>query len=422
MLNINSFEKDNIKVLGLLVRYKRINLGYSLRDLGDITKISHTLISNFERGIIIPHHETIKDIFNVLELEFYDDHKILDNFMIVYNKIFKHILFYEYDEAKKIIHEIEKDRHIYENSKEVINFTIIRCLFYVLTNTYIEEKDKIIKQYEVVLDFFSDDQKQLFYFIKGLDNLNRELYRETRIYFEKALKIGDNKIDLLIKEHYVVALSKSNRFVDSKMIADECILEYERQTNYIRAMRLRTRIAHDYIRLLKFEDAKEIYNYVYNFSIKYKVKDLENRCNTRLANIAYFEKDYELAKEYLEKVTPVFSMMYYYIKLEVIFHTGTEEELVDYYNLLMSYDWVDKYPKTKNFFKVAIMRYSDKFMNKKEYEKILINQVEYALKSDDAEMLEVSSKFLMRFYKNERKYKKGLEVSEKFLHYIRYGT
>ena len=421
MLNIDSFEKDNLKVLGLLVRYKRINLGYSLRDLGNITKISHTLISNFERGIMIPHYDTIKDIFNVLELDFYDDHEILDDFVNVYNKIFKHILYYEYEEAAKIIHEIELDRKIYENSKEVINFTIIRCLFYVLTNTYIEEKDKIIKQYEVVLDFFSENQKQLFYFIKGLNTLNQELYKETRMYFRKALEIGDSKIDLLIKEHYVIALSKSNKFVDSRIIADECIREYEQQTNYIRAMRLRTRIAHDYIRILKFKEAKEIYNYVYDFSIKYKVKDLENRCNTRLANIAFFEKDYNLSKEYLDKVTPQYSMMYHYIKLEVISHIGIEEEMINYCNKLLASDWIDKYPKTRNFFKVILMRYNDKYMDKKEYEKILIEQVGFALKSDDAEMLEVSSKFLMRFYKSERQYKKGLEVSEKFLHYIRYG-
>ena len=163
MLNIDSFEKDNLKVLGILVRYKRINLGYSLRSLGEITNISHTLISNFERGIMIPHNDTIKDIFNVLDLKFYDNHKILDKFNNVYNKIFKHVLYYEYEEAAKIIYKIEKDKEIYENSRGVINYTIIRCLFYFLSNTYIEEKDKILNQYEVVLEFFSNNQKQLFY-------------------------------------------------------------------------------------------------------------------------------------------------------------------------------------------------------------------------------------------------------------------
>jgi hypothetical protein len=236
------------------------------------------------------------------------------------------------------------------------------------------------------------------------------------------LKIGDNKIDLLIKEHFVVALSKSNKFVDSRIIADECILEYERQTNYIRAMRLRTRIAHDYIRMLKFEEAKEIYNFVYDFSIKYKVKDLENRCNTRLAHIAIFEKDFETAEYYLNKTTPEYARIYYYIKFDIIAHKCEEKKLVEFYKDTMSQMWVKKHRKSSNFFKTILMRYSDKYMNKKEYERILIEQIDLGLKSDDAEMLEVASKFLLRFYKSERQYKKGLEVSVRFLHYLRYGV
>ena len=422
MINIDSFEKDNLKVLGLLVRYKRYIMGYSLRDLGEITNISHTLISNFERGIMIPHNETIKDIFNVLELEFYDDPDISVKLMKYYNKIFKHIVYYEYEEAGELIHEIEKERHIYENSKEVINFTIIRCLYYVLTNTYIEEKDKILDQYEVVLDFFSDKQKQLFYFIKGINELNQEFYKDARIYFSQALKIGDHNLDLLINEHYVVALSKSNKFVDARITAEECIREYEQQTNYVRAMRLRTRIAHDYIRILKFKEAKELYNYVYDYARKYKVKDLENRCNTRMAMIAVFEEDFDLAEEYLNKVTPVYAKIYYYIKFDVIIHRGDDEELLKYYNNLIKQDWVKKHTKSENFFKLILMKSNEKFMVKKEFESLLKEQIKIALKSDDAEMLEVASKFLLRFYKSERQYKKGLEVSQVFLHYLRYGA
>lgn len=422
MLNIDSFEKDNLKVLGLLVRYKRILMGYSLRKLGEITNISHTLISNFERGIMIPHNETIKDIFKVLELEFYDDPEISVRFMKYYNKIFKHMLYYEYEEAAELIHEIEKERHIYENSKEVINFTIIRCLYYVLTNTHKEEKDKILNQYEVILDFFSDKQKQLFYFIRGIDVLNQEFYKEARILFRKALKIGDHKLDLLINEHYVMALSKSNKFVDARITAEECIREYEQQTNYIRAMRLRTRIAHDYIKILKFDEAKKVYNYVYDFAKKYKVKNLENRCNTRMAMIAVFEKKFDVAEEYINRVTPVYTKIYYYIKFDIIIHRGNEEELLNYYNSLMKEEWVEKHTKSKNFFKLILMRSNEKYMVKKEYVLLLKEQIEMAFKSDDAEMVEVASKFLLRFYKSERQYKKGLEVSERFLHYLRYGA
>ena len=218
-----------------------------------------------------------------------------------------------------------------------------------------------------------------------------------------------------------MALSKSNKFVDARIIAEECIREYEQQTNYVRAMRLRTRIAHDYIRMLKFEDAKKVYNYVYDFAIKYNVQDLQNRCNTRMAMISVFEKEYELAEEYLNKVTPVYAKIYYYIKYDIIVHRGNEEELINYYNNLMKIDWVEKHTKSKNFFKLILMRSNDKYMVKKEFVLLLKEQIKIALISDDSEMLEVASKFLLRFYKSERQYKKGLEVSQVYLHYLRYG-
>jgi len=418
MLAIDSYEKENLKVLGLLVRYRRVNLGLSLRDLGELTNISHTLISNFERGVMIPHYETIKDIFEVLKLEFYDHHLILDDFSNVYNKVFKHLLYHEYEEAAEIIYEIEKDRHIYENSREVINFTVIRCLFYILTNTFINEKDKVLNEYEVVLEFFTDNQKQMFYFIKGLDKLNQEFYKEAMDYFKKALHIGNSDVDLLINEYYVIALSKSNMFIVSRDIARDCIVAYEQQTNYIRAMLLRTRIANDLMRIKKYDEAKKIYNYIYNFSIKYNIKDLENICNTRLSYIALLQNEYDIIEKYLDKATPGNDTLYYYMKFDIMARKKDKEGIIKLYNKYMQIDWIKNHRKTSNFFKLILMRNCEEYMDKKEYERIHLEQIDIAIRSDDAEMFEVTTKFLMKFYKSERQYKKGFLLSEKFLQYF----
>ena len=418
MLTIESYEKDNLKVLGLLVRYRRVNLGLSLRALGDLTNISHTLISNFERGVMIPHYETIRDIFEVLKLEFYDHHLILDNFSNVYNKVFKHLLFHEYKEAEEIIYEIEKDRKIYENSREVINFTIIRCLFYVLTNTFISEKDKVLSEYEVVLEFFSDNQKQMFYFIKGLDKLNQEFYNEAGDYFKKALHIGNSDVDLLINEYYVTALSKSNMFLTSRDIAKECIVKYEEQTNYVRAMLVRAKIANDLIRINNYEEAKKMYINIFNFAIKYNVKDLENKCNTWLAFIALLQNEFDLVDKYLDKVTPGIDTLYYYLKFDILARAKDKDGIVKLYNKYMSIDWIKNHRKTSNFFKMVLMRNCEEYMDKKEFERIHLEQIDIAIRSDDTEMFEVTTRYLMNFYKSERQYKKGFLISEKFLQYF----
>ncbi len=422
MLNIDMIDKENIKVLGLLVRRKRVELGYSLRDLGEIANISHTLISNFERGIVIPHKDTIKEIFSVLSLHFYDDIKLEEDFQEKYKMIFKHLLYYEYKKAEILFTEMDKNKHIYENSTVVVNYSLIALLYKVLTNTYKKNIDKTFQQSELIFDYYSNNQKQLFYFIKGLKYLNGELYSDARNYFEKALKIGDHKLDLIINEHYVIGLSKSNKYIDSRLTADECILEYEKQTNYIRAMRVRTSIARDFIRIKKYDHAIELYNHVLEFSIKYGVKDLENRCNSMLAVICSQREEYTNAEVFLSKVTQLKSREYISCKIHVLFNLGKIDELHEFYDEVVDIERDDPINKTKNYFEMVKLSFNKSFFDENAYEKLVKKQIEIGLISDDGEMLTLYSTFLIKHYKKERKYKKALEVSEALLHYIEFGV
>ncbi len=422
MTDFNMLEKENLKVLGVIVRVNRVKLGYSLRDLAKLTNISHTLISNFEKGKLIPHSETIKDIFRILDLHFYDDHEISVKFKALYQRTFKHILFHEYGEAKEIILEIEKDQEIYESSVEVINFAIIVCLYYTISNVYFKDIERYINQYKIVLDFFTPNQRQLYFFIKGLDFINKEQFLDARENFEVALSLGDSELDLLIKDYYVIGLSKSNKFVDSNKYAVEAMAEFERQTNYVRAMRLRTRIAYDYYRINKFEESEKLYKEVLEYSIKYGIEVLENRCYVRLALLAVIKDDRAEIKEYMDKVVPHFNKLYHYIRFDIATYEHDDDKFEKLYEEYINLNWVKNSEKATLFFRSIYMRYSEENMDKVEYEKNLKKLIELGLKADDGEMIEISSKMLMNFYKQERKYKQGFEVSQKLLHYLENGV
>jgi len=422
MSDFKTLEKHNLKVLGVIVRVKRMKLGYSLRDLAQLTNISHTLISNFEKGQLTPHSDTIKDIFRVLNLSFIDDPEISINFKKLYKKAFKHILFYEYDEAGKIMKEIENDKKIYENSPEVINYAIIQCLYYSISDIYFEQIDTLFSQYEVALGFFSDKQRQLFYFIKGLDYINKESFAEARYHFEKALSVGDPKLNLLINEYYIIALSKANKFVDARLIAEECISKFESKINYVRAMRLRTRIAYDYTRMKMYPQAEKLYKEVLEYSMKYNIKDLVNRCNTRLSLQSIKRGDFIKAEEYIKKVTPNSNKLYHYIMFDIVFNKKNDEEFIELYNEYISLDWVLKSQKAKLFFELIKMRYDEKYLDKKRYESNLKKLSILGLKSDDGEMIEVVCNMQIDFFTKERKYKQALEASVTLLHYIKNGV
>lgn len=422
MTDINILEKHNLKVLGVIVKVNRVRMGYSLRDLAKLANISHTLISNFEKGLLTPHNETIIDIFRILQLDFYDDPKISAKFKSLYQKAFQHIMYHDYVSAGEIIKEIEKDKEIYENSVEVINIAIIQCLYYAISNVYFKDFDKFLTQYEVVLDFFTPAQRQLYYFIKGLDFINKELFLDARGFFEEALNIGDTKLDILIKDYYVISLSKSNKFVDSKKYAVEVIKEFESQTNYVRAMRLRTRIAYDLYRIKKYDDSEALYKQVLEFSIQYNVRPLENRCNTRLALLSLVKGDIEKTVEYIDKVDPYYNRLYHYLKFDIAMFKQNDKEFLKLYDEYTSLEWVKNSEKTLMFFELIKMRYHKRFMDKQKFESHLKKLINLGFQADDAEMIEVSSDMLARFYKNERKYKQGFDVSQRLLHYLKNGV
>lgn len=421
MIQRLNMENQNLKVLGILVRVKRNQLGYSLRDLAQLANISHTLISNFEQGKLVPHQETIEDLVEVLGITYHTDPSISEEVTRLYNQAFHHIVLYEYEDAKRIIDQIEQQLDVYENSIEAVNVAIIRCLFYAISNMFFEEFDQILAQYEVVLDFLTDSQKQLFYFIKGLNFVNKEYYYDARQCFETALTIGNDELDLLIQEYYVITLSKSNKYVDARIIAEEAIVQFEKQTNYVRAMRLRTRIAYDLYRINLFEEAEAIYHMVLPFAQKFQVQDLMDRCHTRLSLLHFIKQDYEQSKVHLDQVTPGYNRLWYYLQFDLAFAHHDVEAVNRLYHQFVKLDWVQRSEKTTLFFELIPMRIDAGRMDKQKFEQNLIRLVELGHQSDDGEMIEAACTMLSKFYKNERKYKAALNVLQMLLDYNKNG-
>ncbi len=413
--------KENIKVLGLIIRIQRVKLGYSLRALAERVNISHTLISNIEKGKIIANLATIDEIFLILDLQFHFSEELTNDFNKKYESIYKHLFYYEYDKAKIEIEELEKDDNVYRYSTEVVNYEIIRCLYYKLSNTYVSECI-LLEYYANYLEYFNDEQKQLFFFIKGLDYINQEYYRDSRLSFEKALSFGETRLSILIKEYYAITLSKANKYVDAKVIADEAITQYEIETNYIRAMRVRTRLAYDYIRIHRFKLAKDLYQKVKNFAIKYDVKDLENRCNTYLGYLAVYNKEFKLAEEYLDLVEPPFANTYYYLKMDVAVEKRNDVEFYKMHEEYTQTRAITQSRKATLFFELIKMRYDDKHMDKTKYEKNLKEIINHGFQSDDGEVIDVATMMITEFYQKDRRYKLAFEAANRLLHFLKYGS
>jgi len=421
MSKLNGQQKENLKALGIIVKYNRLRKGLSLRELAAKAKMSHTLISNIEKGHISANMNTLNELFRVLQIEFYYDPIVSKEFNELYNKIMTHILNYEYYQARKLLDILEQKSDIYISSPDVINFVIIRCLYYLISNTYIEDKDRTLIEYEVVLDFFTDEQKQLFLFAKGLDYLNKRLYKIADVLFKQALSIGNKEFDCLIKEYRVTSLMRMHKFMDGIEYCKEAITEFETKTIYIRAMRLRLQIAYASIIILKFERANDLVDLVEMYGKKINSTELCEQCNVYRAVLLLKQNRLHEAKQELDKVLQFKDYSYYYLKMRI---SSFEKDHISYNKI---YDEAMTLPILATSYRsIMVFDTIGLFMNEDTDGKTFIAKmnelIDYGMTGNDQELLDAILNILIDYYKNERMYKKAMETAEKLLQIKKFGT
>ena len=141
MSKLNGQQKENLKALGIIVKYNRLRKGLSLRELAAKAKMSHTLISNIEKGHISANMNTLNELFRVLQIEFYYDPIVSKEFNELYNKIMTHILNYEYYQARKLLDILEQKSDIYISSQ--LNRIAFFLLVQLMTLNSLEFAKKI---------------------------------------------------------------------------------------------------------------------------------------------------------------------------------------------------------------------------------------------------------------------------------------
>lgn len=415
MFTKTSNDKTNLIVLGILIRTTRTEKGYSLRKLAELTNISHTLISNIETGKQVPSEATLADLFKVLDLHLHEDPVIHDEMHYYYNEIFKSLFSYEYDVAKELVEQMESKTAVYEFSYEVVRFNIIRCFYYTLTNTSVDNIDNIIDKYMSVIEFLNDRQQQMIYFIKGLNLLNKEYYKDSAENLKKALTIGDRSIDVLIKEYHVRALIRQYKFMDTMNCAHAAIAEFEKRTEYIRAMRVRLSVVRVYLHIMQTDEVDKLIEYVERFATKMKIQSLVDHC-LFIKSLSYFQqkryKEAEFAlRRHENQVTPW--LMLPRMRIYTMLRDGRVHA---YYENVVVKRQKEITRKTFLLIKVIYLLHFEERRVGDDYLEAIEELIIESKKANDQEAITFSYNLLIIYYKDKRSYKKALDVVEEFLH------
>lgn len=415
----SAYANENLRVLGVAIRSKRLEIGYSLRDLSDITKISHTLISNIEKGKQSPAPETLRDILNALHLEFHDDEELLDNMKIIRHRMIYALMHHEYEEAGQLFRQLEKDEDIYLYSPQLINYLILKYLYLTMTGVRSKNIDQTLEHYMGLSEFFGDLQYQMFLFIVGLNHLNHERYNRALETMNQALLTGNKEYDVFIKQYIIISMVRQYKFMDAFNLAKEVIDEFENRTIYIRAMQVKLQVARVYYIIHKFKEIEEIIEQVERFARKYKDPRLINELLLIRVAVLLKQSRFDEAEKAIKDMPEQKSIPVALHRFKLARLQNRTEEIKKVYKEVM------KFPEVKNHYKIPKLLTVQAMYKVPELydEEVYLSTIEYlcekAVENNDQDIIGIAYNYLLEYYYSKRQYKKATEVAQEFLHHKR---
>jgi transcriptional regulator with XRE-family HTH domain len=389
----------------------RIKEGYSLRDLGELVNISHTLIANIETGKVVPSSETLKDLLKVFNITYRDDEDLIEDFITRFKRVFYGLYMYDYDSVKEDIDYFQDHETTFIHSIVTLEFSLLRFLHSTLldslTKQQIQDLDLLLR----VTSMMSDSQNQLLFLILGIKLFNEGRYYESYKELKHAATIGDAQIDPLIHLYMIRTQVQMYRFMDAQKLAEETIDRFDNDLNYARSMQVRLELAKSHVHVRKFDSAIEYLNKIELFGTQYKYQYFVDHGHIQRTIIHLLQEDFNRANEEVYKIDHDTTTSLY-LKMATAHSLGQLDKVKQYYEDFYAHFKPEHRPREKAFMDVVIYEYGCVDITEEEYVKRLELLVEISLQAHDQELLQHGYSSLIELYRSKRMYKKALELSE----------
>lgn len=417
---MNTVTDNGLQLLGILIRYNRKERGLSLRQLAKLANMSHTLISTIETGKVVPNKQTLKDLFDVLEIHFYDDPKLYKEFHTLSNRLMSLLLRYEFDEAKSVYKQLHAREEEYENSPLLVDYNLIKYLYLMMPYEKTINYDSKLSTLDDIYDYLTHEQKQLYLFIKGINYSNTRRFNDATDYLSKANKLGNYSLDPFVDVFLTHVYVHRYMFMDAIELGRQTILTLEKSMNYKWAMHTRLTLGKSYYLVRRFDKSKELFNQVLMFSKQYNVDRLLERTYLLTAEMYHRKGDLSKAKQQIMKVKH-HSLYYYYVASYIYGQLGEIDKLEELFaNVHKSEDYEHSY-RTRLIFSLLKRMFIDGDNESNQFVNDLDELLDICIKGEQQETIEVVSELIIDYYAKKHQYKKAYEYCYKAYKYRRYG-
>jgi transcriptional regulator with XRE-family HTH domain len=186
--NIN---RTNGKVLGSIIKMNRLLQNMSQKSLSEGICVG-SYLSRIENGEISPSEQVISELLGALAIEFNDSDEFIEEGTELLNHFLEELMFNEFTASKKLFDQIESSAEKFRHSPLIIDYYIVSLAFYCTT------EDRLIfgeirTLLDSVLELMSNEQKFKYYLYYGIDYAKTQFdYKEALEILSKARSFGEN--------------------------------------------------------------------------------------------------------------------------------------------------------------------------------------------------------------------------------------
>ncbi|MDH8678031.1 helix-turn-helix transcriptional regulator [Fusibacter bizertensis] len=176
--------RTNGKILGSIIKMNRHHQNMSQKALSDGICVS-SYLSRIENAEIIPSEQVISELFEALAIHYNDSEDFLRQGQQLLTHFLEELMFNEFSNSKQIFEEIEKQSEAYRHSPLIIDYYIV-CLAFYCTNKDRHVFEATRSLLESVESLMSADQRFKYYLYYGIDHA--KVYRDYNGAYELLVK------------------------------------------------------------------------------------------------------------------------------------------------------------------------------------------------------------------------------------------
>ncbi len=413
---------DNNQLNTLLIakiRTQRIIQNYTLRDLAKITGLSHGYINKIEQGMTTLTKSSLIAMQKALDFSWDTSESLSTDFSSTRNKLYKHLVYAEYNMAHEHANKLYNNRERYLNSPIFIDYYLIMIMYIQhayrllhLRETYIDiltvlEKDLTPYQYE----FYSLQMSMYYHYA-------RHDVDEALLYLKQQQEIA-TKHDLLAINYFVTGKvygSHYKTFKQSTDYLDKAHVLFQEQNNFIRLMHVKTVKQSLLVYLQRSTEFLQLNRETTNYA-KIKGEPIMRKESLKIRAFYYMmQEQFEESLRVLNQFEDSHAGDYYFIKSYVLYRLAYHVEAL---HVIQSFKHVNPIDRHGLYaLGLEVIEHSINNPKDDKFFSLVKTFADKAITQGNYGMIRVSYYFISREFESLRRYKECFEYSHKLLRII----